>query len=198
MMPSKTALALLVCAVFADAKVLWSSQPAPYSDLIQYAYPLGNGQLAGRPRTVSSRMWCSADPSIAWPFGNAGQETLNLNRDSLWSGGPFEDPNYIGGNPNGSVSSFLPGLRSFIFENGTGGDLTPLMGDDNNYGKLLHVSNNEFSSTYLILQGSYYVLGNISVTVSGVDNATNYKRMLDLSTGIHTTTYTSGNATFTR
>ena len=27
---------------------------------------------------------------IAMPFGNPGSESINLNVDSLWSGGPFE------------------------------------------------------------------------------------------------------------
>lgn len=96
----------------------------------------------------------------------------------MWSGGLFQNLSYIGGNPDHSVSSALPGIRSFIFANGTG-NVTALMGDDDWY-------------------GSYYVLGNFSVTVAGVEDATNFKRVLDLSTAVHTTTYTANNATFTR
>lgn len=67
-------LALCFCALgqISYAKSLWSTVPASASDIIRTAYPLGNGRLG------------------ALSFGPAGSETLNLNVDSLWSGGPFE------------------------------------------------------------------------------------------------------------
>ncbi|KAI0141591.1 Six-hairpin glycosidase-like protein [Xylariaceae sp. FL1272] len=45
--------------------------------------------------------------------------------------------------------------------------------------------------------GSNRVLGNITVTLSDIDSFTDYKRSLDLTTGVHTTTFTSGDANFT-
>jgi alpha-L-fucosidase 2 len=54
------------------AKSLWSTSPARASEIINTTYPIGNGRLA------------------AMPSGPAGFETLTLNLDSLWSGGPFE------------------------------------------------------------------------------------------------------------
>lgn len=65
-------LSTLVCVDVIQAKSLWSRVPATATDIIRTAYPLGNGRLG------------------AMPFGPAGQETVNLNLDSLWSGGPFE------------------------------------------------------------------------------------------------------------
>ena len=45
--------------------------------------------------------------------------------------------------------------------------------------------------------GSYRVLGNLSVLVQGVSDATDYKRVLDLDNAIHTTTFKAGDASFT-
>ncbi|ESZ90776.1 glycoside hydrolase family 95 protein [Sclerotinia borealis F-4128] len=137
---------------------LMDHDPMPFA-FLAYAYPIGNGQLA------------------ALPFGEPGFEKLSLNRDSLWNGGPFESASYSGGNPNSSVVSALPGIRDWIFQNGTG-NVSALMGSDDNY-------------------GSYQVLGNLSVSLQGISGATGYKRMLDLDTGIHTTNFKIANASFT-
>lgn len=96
----------------------------------------------------------------------------------MWSGGPFENASYNGGNPSAAVSSALPGIRDWIFKNGTG-NASALMGSYENY-------------------GSYYVLGNLSVSLQGISEASDYKRVLDLGTGIHTTTFKTANASYTR
>lgn len=112
------------------------------------------------------------------PFGEPGHEKLSLNRDSLWCGGPFENSSYIGGNTPTPVYSALSGIRQWIFQNGTG-NVSALMGSDDNY-------------------GSYYVLGNLTISLQGLSNATAYNRSLDLGTGIHRTTFKAGNASYTR
>ncbi|CAN9120406.1 unnamed protein product [Alternaria sp. RS040] len=132
---------------------LWSITPANSSDIIRTTYPIGNGRLG------------------AMPIGPPGTETLTLNLDTLWSGGPFSASNYSGGNPNSSVAESLPGIREWIFTNGTG-NVTELLGLDDAY-------------------GSYQVLGNLSVTIPSLVGAdvVNYTRTLDLSNGIHTTSF---------
>ena len=110
-----------------EANSLWSTTQANSSDVIRTAYPLGNGKLG------------------ALLHGGPLAEILTLNLDSLWSGGPFNVSNYTGGNPTESVAGNLPGIRDWIFKNGTG-NVTNLLGDDRFY-------------------GSYRVLGNLSVTV---------------------------------
>lgn len=112
------------------------------------------------------------------PFGNPGHEKLSLNVDSLWSGGPFENSSYNGGNRPSAVSSELSGIRDWIFKNGTG-NVTALMGDNNNY-------------------GSYAVLGNLSVSIENISNFTAYNRSLDLVTGVYTTTFEASDLQFTR
>lgn len=78
------------------------------------------------------------DCYLGMPFAtSAGVEKINLNVDSLWSGGPFQSSvspsiaklemrmsrqkqEYTGGNPISSVSRDLTGIRKWIFQNGTG------------------------------------------------------------------------------
>jgi alpha-L-fucosidase 2 len=57
-------------------------------------------------------------------------------------------------------------------------DLSPLLGTGEHY-------------------GSNRVLGNVTVTIPGLETYRAYKRTLNLSTGIHTTEFTSGKAKFT-
>ncbi|USW59102.1 Putative six-hairpin glycosidase superfamily, alpha-L-fucosidase [Septoria linicola] len=152
------ALCLSVLLPTCLAKSLWSRQPANSSDIIRTAYPVGNGKVA------------------LLPFGQAGSEKLNINRDSLWSGGPFENASYAGGNA-GDRSQYLSGIRDWIWQNGTG-NVSKLMGDNNNY-------------------GSYAVLGNLSISIEGVNATTEYHRSLDLATGEHVTKYNSGAANYT-
>lgn len=139
-----------------QAKSLWSSKPAISTDILRTAYPIGNGKLA------------------ALPFGEPGHEILSINRDSLWSGGPFENASYNGGNA-GPRFQWLPGIKDWIWQNGTG-NVSELMGDNLNY-------------------GSYAVLGNLSVTIDGVSggnrSVTGYRRELDLEKAVHRTAYRS-------
>lgn len=115
------------------------------------AFPVGNGQLG------------------AMPFGFPGQEKVNLNIDSLWSGGPFESSSYTGGNPTVDKSGDLAGIRESIFRNGIG-NVDELTGSNNDY-------------------GSFRALGNLTVQISGVTTFSHYNRSLDLNTGAHTTTF---------
>ncbi|KAF2682901.1 glycoside hydrolase family 95 protein [Lentithecium fluviatile CBS 122367] len=153
--------ALALIASPAHAKYFWSTAPSSASDIIRTAYPLGNGRLG------------------AMPFGLPGSEALNINLDSLWSGGPFEVSNYTGGNPIEAVAPALNGIREWIFTNGTG-NVTGLLGGDRFY-------------------GSYRVLGNLSVEIPEIRDALNvtiqnYTRKLDLKTGVHTTRFTTNKA----
>ncbi|GAW27024.1 putative glycoside hydrolase family 95 protein [Rosellinia necatrix] len=161
---------LIAAAVFgsclkqSNAKSLWSKSPAGYgpdnSDdyILKTGYPIGNGKLG----VIS--------------FGAPASEKFNLNVDSLWSGGPFENSEYTGGNPTEPKSPALPEIRASIFQNGTG-DLSPLLGSGSNY-------------------GSNRVLGNVTVDIAGLEAYSDYKRSLDLETGIHATEFTSGQAKF--
>ncbi|KAL4861027.1 alpha-fucosidase A [Aspergillus spectabilis] len=141
-------------------KDLKASSPAIFgiaeegNTLLQTGFLIGNGKLG------------------AIPFGPPGAEKINLNVDSLWSGGPFEVKNYSGGNPSSPRYDALPEIRERIFQNGTGG-MEQLLGSGDHY-------------------GSNRVLGNLTITFDGADSYTKYRRTLDLSNGIHRTVFTTG------
>ncbi|KAF4994556.1 hypothetical protein FDECE_13079 [Fusarium decemcellulare] len=143
----------------AISKELWSSKPATYAPmrdsgyLLKTGYPVGNGKLG------------------AIPFGPPGQEKINLNVDSLWSGGPFEVNGYTGGNPSSPKFQSLPEIRDQIFSNGTG-DMSALLGNGSYY-------------------GANRVLGNLTIQFNGFDEFSDYRRSLDIATGIHKTSFTS-------
>ncbi|KAJ5939628.1 glycoside hydrolase family 95 protein-like protein [Penicillium verhagenii] len=147
--------AILVTAICdsATAKWLWSSSPAATSDVIQQAYPLGNGRLG------------------LMPAGEPGSESININLDSLWAGGPFENATYSGGNPASDRSHFLPAIREEIFRNGTG-NVDQLLGEIYSY-------------------GSYTPLANFTVEIDGLESYSSYFRGLDLQTGVHSVRFSN-------
>ncbi|PYI07564.1 hypothetical protein BO78DRAFT_396406 [Aspergillus sclerotiicarbonarius CBS 121057] len=144
------ALALPIAA----AKSLWSDSPGNYSSIITTAFPLGNGRLG------------------AMPIGSYDKEIVNLNVDSLWRGGPFESPTYSGGNPNISKAGALPGIREWIFQNGTG-NVSALLGEFPYY-------------------GSYQVLANLTIDMGGLSNVNGYRRNLDLESAVYSDHFSTG------
>lgn len=153
---------LLFCVLgfgdLAAAKWLWSNFPANVSVIEKTAYPLGNGRMG------------------LLPAGNPGSESININIDSLWTGGPFENKTYSGGNPPQDRSQFLPGIREEIFQNGTG-DVSALLSPISSY-------------------GSYTPLANFTVNIDGIDDQSSYFRGLDLTTGVHEVSFLSGGNQF--
>ncbi|TID22972.1 glycoside hydrolase family 95 protein [Venturia nashicola] len=120
--------------------------------LLQEGFLIGNGKLG------------------AIPFGQPAMEKLSLNHDSLWSGGPFENAAYNGGNPTSDKSSSLAKIRETIFSTGKG-DVSSIAGNNSNY-------------------GTFRAMANLSIVISDIKSYTGYKRSLDLSTGAHTTVFT--------
>ncbi|GLB08979.1 hypothetical protein AtubIFM57258_004888 [Aspergillus tubingensis] len=139
---------------FAAAKSLWSDSPGDYSSFISTAFPLGNGRLG------------------AMPMGSYGKEIVNLNVDSLWRGGPFESPTYSGGNPNVSKAGALPGIREWIFQNGTG-NVSALLGEYPYY-------------------GSYQVLANLTIDMGELSDIDGYRRNLDLGSAVYSDHFSTG------
>ncbi|KAL9050795.1 MAG: hypothetical protein Q9162_006416 [Coniocarpon cinnabarinum] len=146
---------ILVWSANGYAKSFWSTRPADQDVLIQEAYPLGNGYLG------------------ALPAGSPAHDVVNINVDSLWTGGPFQNLTYNGGNPNRPVHNALPDIRRDIFTTGQG-NITALWTDGGN--------------SY----GSYTPLANLTVALNGVETYENYQRMLDLDSATHTVQFESG------
>ncbi|PYH98267.1 FAD/NAD(P)-binding domain-containing protein [Aspergillus ellipticus CBS 707.79] len=149
---------LVALPLAAAAKSLWSDSPGNYSSLITTAFPLGNGRLG------------------AMPMGAYDKEIVNLNVDSLWRGGPFESPTYSGGNPNISKAGALPGIREWIFQNGTG-NVSALLGEYPYY-------------------GSYQVLANMTIDLGELYNINGYRRSLDLESAVYSDHFSTGDDTY--
>ncbi|KAJ5527609.1 glycoside hydrolase family 95 protein-like protein [Penicillium frequentans] len=154
----RTVIIIAALCNSSTAKWLWSNFPASTSDVIQQAYPLGNGRLG------------------LMPAGAPGFESININLDSLWTGGPFENATYSGGNPASDRSHFLPGIREEIFRNGTG-NVDELLDEIYSY-------------------GSYTPLANLTVEIEGLQSYTSYFRGLDLETGVHSVRFSNGTHRF--
>lgn len=77
-----------------------------------------------------------------------------------------ETQSYTGGNPNVSKADALPGIREWIFQNGTG-NVSALLGEFPHY-------------------GSYQVLANLTVDLRDIaQDVAGYRRSLDLRTGVY-------------
>ncbi|KAF8604840.1 hypothetical protein BDV93DRAFT_507380 [Ceratobasidium sp. AG-I] len=135
----------------ASGNGLWYSEPA-VNWSTQYL-PIGNGYLG------------------AMINGNPVYDRIQLNLESLWSGGPFQDPAYNGGNHPASEAGYLATqlarIRQTIFtsSNGTIPDVRPLPIDAGAY-------------------GSYSGAGYLNVNRTASGKITNYARWLDMDTAV--------------
>ncbi|KAH8811188.1 glycoside hydrolase family 95 protein [Xylogone sp. PMI_703] len=155
---------LASCTLGVRGKQLWSNEPAAEDNIIMTAYPVGNGKLA----------------HLAMPLGTVGTDIIVLNEHSLWSGGPFQNSSYIGGNPHGPVYSALPGIREVIWQTQINNDISALYGPPDEY-----------------FYGNYETLGNLTVSIEGITKYSTYRRSLNLENGIHQTVFKSGRDTYT-
>ena len=152
--------ALLSCALSASSSaaqssLLWYRQPARvWND----ALPVGNGRLG------------------AMVFGGIVDEHVQLNEETLWTGGPY-DPVVKG------ASRALPEIRRLLFA----GD-SPRAHDL--FGRSMMGMPYE--------QMKYQPLGDLLLHFPGHERATNYRRELDLDEAIVRVTYVLDGVTFTR
>ena len=111
----------------------------------------------------------------AMVFGGLENEQLQLNEDTLWAGQPLERDR-IG------AYQHLAEARRLIFEG--------------KYAEGQKIMQQEFMGPRLIR--SYQTLGDLNLKFPPAQNVTDYRRELDLDTGIARVTYHVGDATFTR
>lgn len=145
-------VALAAAASEPPPYVLW--YPAPASNWVE-ALPIGNGSLG------------------AMVFGGIRAERLQLNEDTLWSGGP-KDWN------NPDAKNWLPKVREAIFA-GRYAEADELC-------KRMQGPYNQ----------SYQPLGDLRITFDLPGEATDYRRELDIDRAVATTRFKSGDTTFTR
>lgn len=145
-------LALAAAASEPPPYVLWYAAPA--SNWVE-ALPIGNGSLG------------------AMVFGGIRDERLQLNEDTLWSGGP-KDWN------NPDAKNWLPKVREAIFA-GRYAEADELC-------KKMQGPYNQ----------SYQPLGDLRITFDLPGEAMEYRRELDIDRAVATTRFKSGDTTFTR
>ena len=140
---------------FNTAALLWYNSPAVKWD---EALPVGNGRLG------------------AMVFGKNGEERIQLNEETYWSGGPYST--VVKG---GFV--VLPQIQKLVFEE-------KYLEAHNLFGRNL--------MGYPVEQQKYQSLANLHLFFDNQAQVTNYKRWLDLSTAVTGVVYTVGDVTYTR
>ncbi len=156
---SVAALALPIPAFAAtptNDRMLWYRQPA---GVWTEALPVGNGRLG------------------AMVFGGAASERLQLNEDTLWTGGPY-DP------VNPAAHAALPEVRRLI--------------DAGKFAEAQALANARLMGVPKT-QMAYQPLGDLLLDLPGATGAVeDYRRQLDLDTAIATTSFTAGGTRYRR
>ncbi len=128
-----------------------------------------------------AQLWTDALPvgngrMGAMVFGGIAHERIQFNQQTVWTGEP-RDYSHKG------ASQSLGKIRELLWA-----------------GKQKEAEDlamKEFMSVP-IHQQAYQALGDLMIETAGVENATNYKRWLDLDTGIAATEFTAGGVTYRR
>lgn len=112
----------------------------------------------------------------AMVYGKHGKEEIQLNEDTYWSGGPYSTV-VKGG------ASKLPEIQRLIFE-----------------GKPLeaHKLFGRYMMGYPVEQQKYQSLGSIQLVMDDENKVSEYKRWLDLSTGVTAVSYKNNGVRFVR
>ena len=140
---------------FSPATLLWYQAPAK---VWEEALPVGNGRLG------------------AMVFGKNGEERIQLNEETYWSGGPYSTV-VKGG------YKVLPDIQKMIFEGNP-------IGAHKLFGRYL--------MGYPVEQMKYQPIGNLHLFFENEKEVTGYKRWLDLATGTAGTEYTVNGVTYHR
>ncbi|WP_232064579.1 glycoside hydrolase family 95 protein [Rhodocytophaga rosea] len=132
---------------------LWYNQPARNWN---EALPVGNGRIG------------------AMVFGKPDQELIQLNEETLWSGGP------VNTNPNPMAAQYLPQIREALKKE-----------DYKEAEKLTEKMQGLFTE-------SYEPLGDLTLTQNYSGQPTAYRRELDISNAISTTSFKVGDTEYSR
>ncbi|TDH26587.1 glycoside hydrolase family 95 protein [Segetibacter sp. 3557_3] len=134
-------------------QVLWYEQPA--KDWNE-ALPIGNGRIG------------------AMIFGRPSEELIQLNEQTLWTGGP------VNPNPNPDAPKYLQPVRNALFKDSIGEAV-----------KLLQKMQGPDTEMY-------QPLGNLVILQPEAANTTSYYRDLNLNNATATTRFTANGVTYTR
>ena len=136
----------------ADLKLSYTEPAKGWTE----ALPVGNGRLG------------------AMVFGRVAEELIQLNEETLWSGGPANL------NPNPEAPKYLPRIREALFR-----------GDYKTAGELCRKVQGLYTESYL-------PLGDLILRHRFAGNATGYSRDLDLRNATATTRFQIGDTRYSR
>jgi alpha-L-fucosidase 2 len=145
----------IVAKTFNPSTLLWYELSAKKWD---EALPVGNGRLG------------------AMIFGNKGEERIQLNEETYWSGGPYSTV-VKGG------YKVLPEIQKLVFEE-------KYLDAHNLFGRNL--------MGYPVEQMKYQSLANLHLFFKNQDSVSHYKRWLNLEDGISGVSYSADNVTYQR
>lgn len=137
------------------ATIMWYNQPA---EQWEDALPVGNGRIG------------------AMVFGKYGEEKIQLNEETYWSGGPYSTV------VKGGYKK-LPEIQKAIF------DGEPIKA---------HQLFGRHLMGYPVEQQKYQALANLHLFFTDQDTATHYRRSLDLKTGLISVSYKVDGVTYKR
>ncbi|KAH8096812.1 glycoside hydrolase family 95 protein [Cristinia sonorae] len=149
----------------ASGNGLWYRNPG--KNWVTEWLPVGNGHLA------------------AMTPGGTSKEVTQLNVESLWSGGPSQDPTYNGGNHDPSqreeLAQEMRGIQQSIFDaaNGT-------------------IANIDVLTVPAGAYGSYSTAGNLITTMNITANAEGYVRWLDMDKALARVSWSIDGDTYLR
>jgi alpha-L-fucosidase 2 len=171
-LPTMTTTATSDAAAHPSPLSLWYRQPAsatsPGDHAWTQALPIGNGSLGGMV------------------FGGMPEERIQLNEESLWSGGP-EDAD------NPDALTHLPEIRRLLFA-GKYAEAQQLT-----YAKLVcKGAGSGQGNGAKVPYGSYQTLGDLKIQFDHSGEATDYRRDLDLETAVAGVHYRVGPTHFHR
>ncbi|MDH7504191.1 MAG: glycoside hydrolase family 95 protein [Verrucomicrobiota bacterium] len=135
---------------------IWFTRPA--TNWEREALPIGNGRLG------------------AMVFGGTARERIQLNEDTLWSGGPRDTQNL-------EALQYLPEVRRLLFE-GKPVEAAKLA-EEHLMGRPMRIR-------------PYQSLGDLRLDLPGHEDVEDYKRELDLRTGVVRVSYRKGDVRYTR
>ncbi len=145
---------------------------APAQSWMNEALPIGNGYMG------------------VMFFGGIEEERLQFSEESLWTGGPGSGSEYNFGIREGAYQ-FLPEIRALLKKGDK--DKAYLLTEKYLSGIIHPRAGNDFGD-----YGAQQCMGDIFVKCTHEGLISNYKRELDLSTGMGSVSYTAGNVLYKR
>ena len=151
--------------------VLWYKQPA--KDWMTEALPIGNGYMGG--------MF----------FGGVEEEHIQFNEESLWTGGKGEWEDYNGGNRE-KAYQYLPKIRKLL--------------NEGKYREAHSLANKELTGVIKANRGNsiwegygaYQTFGDVFVKTIHKGKVQNYRRDLNISDAVGSTSYQMAGVTYQR